>query len=95
VYAPIHTVYNWTQRTLMRFIGGLMLAWFPTSIYGVTPVRVAELAEIIRSRPAEDADKKAAIALADINLVERLTDDTLARMIREAPGRGRRQPCGT
>ena len=70
----------------MYFSRLLLLGWLPASIYALTPATVAELAEIIHSKPAQDADKKTARELADVYLVERLTDDTLARMIRQAPG---------
>ncbi len=70
----------------MHFVRVLILAWLPASIYGLTPVTVAELAKIVQAKPADDADRKAAHALADVYLTERLTDDTLAQMVREASG---------
>jgi hypothetical protein len=70
----------------MRFLRVLMAAWIPVSLYAITPANVAELARIIYAEPAGRTDDKAALALADLRLTERLTDDTLARMIRDASG---------
>lgn len=70
----------------MHFTRVLLLTWFPASICGLTPATVTNLSKIIQSPPSEDADQKAARALAEIYLTERLTDETLVRMLRDAPG---------
>ena len=70
----------------MHFTRVLLLTWFPASICGLTPATVTNLSKIIQSPPSEDADQKAARALAEIYLTERLTDETLVRMLRDALG---------
>jgi len=67
----------------MHFVRVLWLASVPASIYALTPVRVEELAKQIHSQAI---DENAARALSEVYLTERLTDETLARIMRVAPG---------
>jgi hypothetical protein len=67
----------------MRFTRVLLLACVPASIYAYTSLRLEELAKLVQSQAS---DENAARSLSDVYLTERLSDDTLARMLREAPG---------
>jgi hypothetical protein len=67
----------------MHFTRVLLLACVPASIYAFTSLRVEEVAKLIQSQAS---DESAARALGEVYLTERLTDETLARMMRAAPG---------